>query len=67
MQTMDGGDPGMVQGGEKLRLALEAGEPLRIGGEAIRQDLDGHLTLEGGVERLQTTPVPPSPIFSTSR
>ncbi len=46
---VDAGDVGMVQGGEHLGLALEAGEPLGVLGEGGRQHLDRHLATELGV------------------
>ena len=36
----------MVELGEKLRLALEARQTLRVGGEGGGEDLDGHLAVE---------------------
>ena len=39
----------MVEGGEHLCLALEALEPLGVGGHLRRQNLERHLALELGV------------------
>ncbi len=46
VETMNSGDVGVVEGGQELRLTLEAGHaiwPLR---HLSRQDLDRHLSLE---------------------
>jgi len=43
---VDGGDVRMVQRGDHTRLALEAGQPARVGGERARQDLDRHIATE---------------------
>ena len=39
----------MVEAGENLRLTLEPGEAIRIGGEGFGEDLQGDLALELGV------------------
>ena len=39
-QPVNGGDVGMVQRGEELRFALEAGQPIGIAGEEVGQDLE---------------------------
>ena len=57
----------VVQRGQQLGLPLETGQALGIGGEVDGQDLDRHLAVQRGVSAFQTTPIPPSPIFSTSR
>ncbi len=44
-------DVRMGQRGDGARLALEAGEGLRIARDALRQDLDGHLAPEPRVAR----------------
>ena len=36
----------MIQGGEGPRFAVEAYAPLRVAGEKLRQDLQGHVTPE---------------------
>ena len=41
----------MIQRREDLRLALEAGQPLRVRREGIRQHLDGDVPLERRVAR----------------
>ena len=48
-EAVDRGDVRMMQLGEQLRFALEAGEALRVGGEGDREDLDRHLAPELGV------------------
>ncbi|HXV65296.1 MAG TPA: hypothetical protein VEK15_31665 [Vicinamibacteria bacterium] len=45
------GDVGMVERREKLRLALEASEPLSVLGERRRQHLDGDVAAERRVRR----------------
>ena len=39
----------MVESGEDLGLALEAGHAVRVGGEGIRQDFDGDVAIQPGV------------------
>ena len=51
----------MVQLGEELRFALEAGEALLVLGERRRQDLDRHFALELVSVARYTSPMPPSP------
>jgi hypothetical protein len=46
LDAVDGGDARMVDGGEQPRLALEAGEAIRIAGERRRQHLDGHVAAQ---------------------
>ena len=41
----------MIQCGERLRLAFEPREPVRIGGKELRQDLDGHVAIELRIAR----------------
>jgi len=41
----------MIQRGQQPGLAGEAGQPLGVRGEAIREDLDRHLAVEGRVDR----------------
>ena len=48
-ETIDRGDVRMVQRGEHLGLALEAGETLRIGRDRFRQNLDRDGALQVGV------------------
>ncbi len=38
---LDGGDNGVVEAGEDLRLPLEPGEAVRIAGEGVGEDLQG--------------------------
>ena len=49
LETIDPGDPRVIEGGEDPCLALESGEPIGVGGKGLRQDLDGDLAAEGGV------------------
>ena len=50
-EAVDLRDVGMVQRGERLRLALEPGEPLGILRERVGQDLDRHVATERRVAR----------------
>ena len=43
---MDRGDVRVIERGEHLRFALEARQALRIGGEHLRQDLQGDVAPE---------------------
>ena len=52
VDAVDRGDVGVVQRGQQLGLALEAGQPLGVVGERVGQDLDRHLAVERGVDRL---------------
>ena len=51
LDAVDRGDVRMIQRREQARLALEAREPLGIGGERRRQDLDRDVAAEPGVAR----------------
>ena len=42
-------DVGMVQAGEDLRLPREPGEPIRISGKRLGQDLQRHLPVQFGI------------------
>jgi hypothetical protein len=44
-------DIGMVESRQRLRLPLEAGQPVGILGERLRQDLDRHVAIEARVLR----------------
>jgi hypothetical protein len=50
VQTVNRGDSRVVQRGQQLRLALQAGQPVGVAGQHRRQDLDRHLTIECRVE-----------------
>ena len=50
-EAVDRGDVRMVQGGEHFRFALKTREPIGIGRERRRQDLDRDLALEFRVGR----------------
>jgi hypothetical protein len=41
-QPVNGGDVQVIERGEDLRFAREAGEPLKVVRERLRQDLDRH-------------------------
>ncbi|MBK6407866.1 MAG: hypothetical protein IPF66_24335 [Holophagales bacterium] len=45
-EAVDRGDVGVLQLGENLRLALEAGEAVRVRRERLREDLDRDLALQ---------------------
>ena len=50
----------MVEAGEDLRLSCEPGEPVRIGREDVREDLQGHIAIElrvGGLPDLAHAPL----------
>ena len=46
MTPIDLRDVRMVERRQRLRLALETGEPVGIGREELRQDLDGNVAIE---------------------
>ncbi len=46
LQTIDGGDVGMIERCEQLGFTLETGQPLGISGEDVRQNLDGDLSVQ---------------------
>ena len=51
LEAVDGGDVGMVERRQHPRFALEAGQPLGIGGDVLRQRLDRDVAPELGVAR----------------
>ena len=52
LQPVDAPDVGMVQRGEHLGLTLEAGQPVRVGGERLGENLERHVAVELGVAGL---------------
>ena len=48
--VVDRGDVRMLQGGDRLGLRIEAPDERRIGGDALVEDLDGHVTLDVGLD-----------------
>jgi hypothetical protein len=48
-KSVDGADVGVVEGGEDLGFASEAGETVGIGGEGFGEELDGDLAAEFGI------------------
>ena len=52
LDAENGGDVGVVEAGEDLRLPREPGEPIRISREAVREDLQRDLAVELGVRGL---------------
>jgi hypothetical protein len=57
--AVDGRDVGVVERGEDLGFALEAGEPLGVRGERGRKELDRDVATEGRVGRLPDLAHPP--------
>ena len=49
--AVDLGDAGMVQRGERPRLALEARDPVGVRGKEVGQDLDRDVPIEARVAR----------------
>ena len=43
LDTVNRRDVGMVQAGEDLGFALETGQPVRVGGEGVGQNLERNL------------------------
>jgi hypothetical protein len=58
---VDRGDVGMIERGEDPRLALEAGDTVRVGRERVGQHLDGDVSSEPGVGRLVDVAHAPRP------
>jgi hypothetical protein len=50
LEAVNGGDAGVVQGGQQAGLAVEAGEAFGVGGEGRGEELDGDFAVEGGVQ-----------------
>ena len=46
LESVDGADVRMIEGRQRLRLTCEASHPLGIGGEGVRQDLEGDLAIQ---------------------
>ena len=67
LKAVYGGDVGMVEGGQKLSLSLEAGQTVTILGELSRQNLDGDFRFRVVSSARYTSPMPPSPSFSKMR
>ncbi len=61
-EAVDGADVGVIQGGQRLRLALESREPFGIVCERLRQDLDCNVPLEPCVPRAVDFAIPPVPM-----
>ncbi len=56
IDPVDPRDVGVVQGGQRLGLALEASQPLLVLGEVLRQHLDRHLALQARVPGAEHLP-----------
>ena len=52
LQTVGGGDVRAVQRGEHLGFPLEAGQPVGVGRERVRQHLQRHVPVERRVASL---------------
>ena len=50
-EAIDLRDVGMIERGKRLRLPVEAGQPLGVMSESVGQNLDGDLTPKRGIER----------------
>jgi hypothetical protein len=61
LEPVDGGDVGVVEGGEEVGLALEAGEALGVLHDLGGQHLDGHFAVEVGVGGPIDLAHPPGP------
>ena len=48
-KSVDGGDVGVIEGGEGLRFALEAGAVVGVGGQSLGENLDSDVAVELGV------------------
>ena len=48
---MDGGDPGMIQGGEDPGFTIEARQPFRVARERLGQDFQSDVAIETHVAR----------------
>ncbi len=59
---MDLRDVGMIEAGKNLRLTLEPGQPIRISGKRLGQDLQRHLPVELGIGGLIDLAHAPSPM-----
>ena len=51
LQPINRGDVGMIERGERARLALEPSQPIRIGSKDDRQNLQRHIATKLGVVR----------------
>ena len=51
LEAVDLRDVRVIQGGERLRFALEASQPVRISPKRLGQDLDGNIAIELGISR----------------
>ena len=58
LEAVDRGDVRVLELGEELRLALEAGEAVGVGGERLGEDLDRDLALQLRVGRAVDDPHP---------
>ncbi len=63
LQPVDLRDVGMVQRGERLRLALEARQPIGVTGKGVGKNLEGDWAIEVGIERSIDFTHPASPDF----
>jgi hypothetical protein len=65
-QAVHLGDVRVVERSQRLCLAVETGEPLRVRGEDVRQNLDRDVALRRVSRARYTSPMPPAPSGATS-
>jgi hypothetical protein len=58
-ETVNGCDVRVIQRGEELGFPFKAGGPFWISAEGFREDFDGDLAIEPGVDRSIYLPHPP--------
>jgi hypothetical protein len=51
LEAINGGDVRMIQRGEEVCFALKPGNPVRIVDEAVRDHLEGDVTIESRITR----------------
>ena len=67
MQAVQACDARVSQAREELGFTFEAGESIRVTRDGDPQNFDRDFTVERRVDRFQTSPIAPSPSFSTKR
>ncbi len=67
LDRVDGDDPGVVERGEGLRLALEAGEPLGVPAISAGSTLRATSRPSFVSVARYTSPIPPAPIAAVTR
>ena len=66
LDTVNAADVGMTERGQDLRFTREPRQPLRIAGDACGQDLSATSRFRRLSRARYTSPIPPSPSFSTT-